>query len=136
MSTVTAPISLESFVHELRTLPYWQPDGQPLPEWLLFAGTSWDAAWNAARDAAWNAAWNAATARDAAWNAAQDAALYAAVQIVCADLDIDPEWRAHVEARMQVWRKGYGLLCDVEGRLYVYVRAGGWRRDAVAPIRL
>ena len=27
---------------------------------------------------------------------------------------------AHVEARIEVWKKGYGLLCDVEGVLYVY----------------
>jgi hypothetical protein len=30
-------------------------------------------------------------------------------------------WK-HVKARMQVWRKGYGLLCDVNGQLYVYAQ--------------
>jgi hypothetical protein len=158
MSIVLQPPTLDQFVTDIRRITYFQPDGQPLGQWLLFTAKTWvaawvaarnaawnaarnaawdaarvaarnaawdaarvaarDAAWDAARDAAWDAAWNAA--RDAAWNAARDAALYAAVQIVCADLDIDTDLRAHVEARLEVWRKGYGLLCDIDGRLYVY----------------
>ena len=27
---------------------------------------------------------------------------------------------AHLNARMEVWRKGYGLFGDVKGVLYVY----------------
>ena len=26
----------------------------------------------------------------------------------------------HMNSRMEIWRKGYGLLCDVNGILYVY----------------
>ena len=26
----------------------------------------------------------------------------------------------HTKARWEVWQKGYGLLCDVDGVLYVY----------------
>ena len=26
----------------------------------------------------------------------------------------------HVKERWEVWEKGYGLLCDVDGQLYVY----------------
>jgi hypothetical protein len=31
----------------------------------------------------------------------------------------------HTEERMQVWRKGYALYCDVKGVLYVYAKKGG-----------
>jgi hypothetical protein len=33
---------------------------------------------------------------------------------------MDPKHIAHVNARMEVWRKGYGLYCDVNGVLYCY----------------
>jgi replicative DNA helicase len=36
------------------------------------------------------------------------------------DLDVDQKHRDHIAARMEVWRKGYCLLCDVNGELYVY----------------
>ena len=75
------------------------------------------AAWDAARDAAWDAA------RDAAWDAARDAALWARV-LVCEGLPISQQHVDHAEARMNVWRKGYGLYCDVNGVLYVYESLG------------
>ena len=39
---------------------------------------------------------------------------------ICADLPIDQKHRDHVQARMEVWRRGYGVCCDVDGVLYVY----------------
>ena len=106
-------------------------------------GAARDAAWDAARDAAWDAAWGAArdaargTARgaardaawdapwlaawDAAWGAARDAVLLARFYVV-EDLEFKDKAKhlAHVKARWEVWQKGYGLLCDVDGVLYVY----------------
>jgi hypothetical protein len=91
-----------------------------------------DAAWNAAGDAAWNAAWGAAwdaalavrvrpagdAARGAAGDAARDAAL--AVRVSLLKGLIDEKHVAHIEARMDVWRRGWALCCDVKGVLYVY----------------
>jgi hypothetical protein len=28
----------------------------------------------------------------------------------------------HAEARMEVWKKGYGLRCDANDKLYVYAK--------------
>ena len=74
---------------------------------------AWTAAWDAARDAAWDAAWGAAG------NAAWDAALFGRM-LVCVGLSVDAKHLMHVNERMRVWRKGYGLYCDVNGTLYVY----------------
>jgi hypothetical protein len=41
---------------------------------------------------------------------------------ICADLPVEQRHRNYIEARMNVWRKGYGVLCDVDGILYVYER--------------
>ena len=81
------------------------------------------AALAAARDAARDAAGDAArdAAGDAARAAAGDAALLAQCLIV-ADR-IDPEHLNHANDRMRAWRKGYCLLCDVAGVLYVYAAA-------------
>lgn len=73
-----------------------------------------DAAWGAARDAAGAAAW------DAAWGAARDAALYAHCKYICSGLKLTKKHLKHVEDRMEVWRRGWALLCDVNGVLYVY----------------
>ena len=53
-------------------------------------------------------------ARAAAW----DAALYAR-SIIAGD-KLAKKHRDHIEARWRVWQKGYALLCDVNGTLYVY----------------
>jgi hypothetical protein len=88
---------------------------------------AWDAAWDAARAAAraaaWDEAWDAAgaAARAAAWDAAGDAALTACVH-VCDGCLLDQKHINHAKARWEVWRRGYGLLCDVNGTLYVYRR--------------
>jgi hypothetical protein len=60
-------------------------------------------------------------ARDAAWGAASDAALLARFYVVD-NLSFKDKAKhyAHTKARWEVWQKGYGLLCDVNGVLYVY----------------
>ena len=84
---------------------------------------AWDAAGAAARAAARDAARDAAgdaagaAARAAAW----DAALYSRV-LVCTGFDLDEKHINHARARMEVWKQGYGLHCDVNGVLYVYRR--------------
>ena len=134
------------WVETLKSIAWLKPDGKPKKEWRLFKtraaawaaarAAAWAAAraaaWAAARDASWAAAraasWDAAraaawdAARDAAWDAARDAALYAGGLIV-ADLKLAKEHRTHIKKRMEVWQKGYGLLCDVNGILYVYEKA-------------
>ena len=103
--------------------------------WAAARDAAWDAAWDAARAAAWDAAgaaawdaaWDAAgaaardAAGDAAWAAARDAAVFARM-LVCEDLPMKKEYLLHLNARMEVWRKGYALKCDVNGTLYVYKR--------------
>jgi hypothetical protein len=77
---------------------------------------AWDAAWDAAKDAAW------AAAGDAAGDAAWDAALYARVIFICDGLKLAEKHKTHIKKRMEVWQKGYGLLCDVNGKLFVYYK--------------
>jgi hypothetical protein len=135
-----------------KPLPQWKLF--TAPAWDAARGAAWDAArdaaWNAARDAAedaaWNAAWNAArgaarnaardaardaawnaargAARDAAWNAAEDAADFCVIERLCADLEIAESGRNGFRARWEVWLKGYAVLCDVDGVLYVYAAEG------------
>jgi hypothetical protein len=137
-------IAVRTFVLELPTYKWLKPDGNPDPSWKIYptrdavwdaAGAAardaagdavWDAAWAAARAAVWDAAraavWDAAWA--AAWAAVRDAAGDAALTTRCliaSDL-IDPKHLDHATARMNVWKKGYGLFCDVGGVLYVYER--------------
>ena len=80
-------------------------------------GAARDAAWSAARDTAYDAARNAAL--DAAWDVAGDAALMAELLIIDG-LYIPKKHINHIFARWDVWRRGYGLLCDINGVLYVY----------------
>jgi hypothetical protein len=89
-------------------------------------GAAWDAAWDAALTAAGVAAGDAArdAARDAALTAARgaargaagDAALYAR----CLIADPGLPHSKHATDRLDVWLRGYGLLCDINGVLYVY----------------
>ena len=76
-----------------------------------------NAAYNASYNAAYNAAWSASC--NAVWSAASDAGLMCCVDYLCADLPIADEHRQHANARWEVWTRGYALLCDVNGRLYV-----------------
>jgi hypothetical protein len=102
------------FVASIRSVPFFHNDGKPLKSWKLFEtrDAAWDAAWDAVRDAAW----------DAVRDAARDAAFYTRVVNICSGLKLDVKFIAHARARWQVWQKGYGLLCDVKGVLYVYKR--------------
>ena len=111
------------FVAKLPSVPYFQPDDKPLRSWKLFTAAAGDAG-DVARAAAWDAA--GAAARDAARDAAQaaaraaawDAALYAR-SIIAGD-KLAKKHRDHIKTRWRVWQKGYALLCDVNGTLYVY----------------
>jgi len=95
--------------------------------WAAARAAAWAAAWDAARAAARAAAWDAArdaawdavrdAARDAAWDAAGAAELYVLVKLAPS---IEPKHLAHAEARTEVWRRGYALRCDVNGKLCVY----------------
>ena len=86
-----------------------------------------DAAEDAADDAARSAAFDAAdgAAFDAAISdgATSDVALFACM-LVCYDLDVDFKHKEYCNRIMEVWRKGYCLLCDVDGVLYVYAKRG------------
>ena len=138
-----------AFIESLKEIKWFKPDGKPRKEWMMFKTRSEarDAAWDAARDAARDAAWDAArdagrnaasnaaedaaedAARNAAWYAAEDAAEDAALMVrllVVSDLKHKGKKKheAHAKARMEVWKKGYGLYCDVNGKLYVYAKEG------------
>ena len=99
-----------AFVDSLPSVAWLKPDGAPDPAWKLFASPSRAAAWAAARAAAWAAA----------GAAAGEAALLAQ----CIVAELTGPHMDHAQARMEVWRKGYALLCDVNGALYVYAATG------------
>ncbi|HUX17797.1 MAG TPA: hypothetical protein VMV63_01240 [Acidithiobacillus sp.] len=107
------------FVASIADIPYHRPDGKPLKRWRLFTAPKLAAAGDAAGAAAWAAAW--AAARAAVRDAVRDAVLLAQCLIV-ADR-IDPKHLNHAKDRMRVWQKGYCLLFDVAGVLYVYAAA-------------
>ena len=131
---------------EIPNTPFLHPDGRPNKEWIMLyrdtvgaasdatrgavlgaalnaactaRGAGRDVAWGAAWDAAWNAALSAA--REAALDVAHDAALMAGYLVV-ADLGFKDkvEYLEHALARWEVWQKGYWLLGDIDGKLYVY----------------
>jgi hypothetical protein len=87
--------------------------------WAAARDDAWDAAGDAAGAAARAAAW--AAARDAAWDAAWDASLVARI-IICKGLKLDAKHIRYAKARWNVWLKGYGLYCDINGVLYVYAK--------------
>jgi hypothetical protein len=64
---------------------------------------------------------NRIEAADTIFDASKDARLMSGA-ITASDLDFEGKAKhlAHAAARMEVWEKGYGLACDVEGTLYVY----------------
>jgi hypothetical protein len=57
-----------------------------------------------------------AAARDAAW----DSSLECRMVAVCSDLAVDDTHREHIKLRMDIWRAGWAVFCDVNGVLYVY----------------
>jgi hypothetical protein len=138
------------FVQTIKDVKWLDGHKKPLKAWKVFAARSaaWDAVRSAVRDgvrsAARSAAWDAVRSavrdgvrsaaglaagsavrdavRSAAGSAAQDAERDADLMarcIVVAD-KIDPKHLAHAKSRWAVWQAGYGLLCDVDGVLYVY----------------
>ena len=124
-------------ITQIKKYPFFKPTNKPLKKWKLFKGKTWDAARDTARDAAWDAARDAArdaaldAAWDAAWDAARGAALDAARDVAllirvkfCMNLGlkIAKKHIVHVCERIEVWKRGYGLLCDVDGKLYVYAK--------------
>ncbi len=112
--------------------------------WAAAGDAAWAAAWAAAGDAAWAAAGDAvrsavwaavraavraaagaavwaavrAAVRSAVWAAAGDAALMA--RMFVSNIPESSKHYKHAIERMEVWRSGYGLFCDVKGKLYVY----------------
>ena len=86
---------LFAFMDSIPKTPFFKPDGKPKKEWTIFYDDTWASAWDFA---------------------------LAADFIIVSDLDFKDKAKhqAHVDARIEVWRKGYGLLCDVDGVLYVY----------------
>ena len=84
-----------------------------------------DVAWEKAHVSAWDRVWDAdvaenaarGTARGAAW----DAALYAQM-LICQDLDFEKQYINYIKVRWDVWKRGYGLLCDINDIFYVYCK--------------
>ena len=95
---------VEGFVRELPTIPWFKPNGELALDGVEFQVFETRAAAGAA-------------AGDAAW----DAAIQSRV-LVCTGLDLDETHINHARARMEVWKQGYGLNCDVNGVLYCYRR--------------
>lgn len=105
---------MRGFLAELKAIQWMQPDGSLRDgEDGIRLYKMRDAAWDAARDAAWNAARDAA--RDAAWTVG--------VMYLCAGLEIGEKHIEDAQKRMDVWRHGYGVVCNVDGELYCYERA-------------
>lgn len=138
------------FVAGLPGVRWLQPDGDPDPEWRLFTASTLEEAKAAARTAAreedWAAAWSAAwsavgitactsgrtAARTAARSAARSATkgasgaaaraaeLYILTQYLWEWAPLDQRHRDTAAAYWRAWSKGYGVLGDVDGVLYVY----------------
>ena len=107
---------------------------------------AWDAVSNEAESAAWDAIKSAVSneVKSAAWDAvmsvvsneAESAARDAMLLVQCLIVKdavllaqclivkdkLAPEYLHHARARWKVWQKGYVLLCDVKGILYVYAQ--------------
>lgn len=84
---------------------------------LEVAGNAaWKVAWNAAGDPTWD------YAREVAEDATWDAAAFVLAMHICDGLELADQHKRHLAARMDVWRRGYGLLCDVRGVLFTYGR--------------
>lgn len=139
--------AMQFIQEELPNVPWMQRVGPVDPAWRVFP--TLDSAWVGGQDAARDMAYGAvaiaakdaargsarAAVRDAAWpvvigtttddlsarwTAADDAILYTVVRYLCADLPLVQEHRDHAAARWEVWKRGYGVACDVDGVLHVY----------------
>ena len=113
--------AVERFVAALPGVPWFAPDGQPDPAWLLTERPDWAtaraAAGAAAGAAAWAAAWDAAgaaaraAARDAARDAAGDAA-WAAARDAAWDAAWDAATDAATDAARDAELMAAVLVCD------------------------
>ncbi len=85
---------LPALIEETKAIKFFSQNSPPNPEWKMHYGKTWDAAW------------------------------VAVFQMLPPKMlqkyDPDGKHRRHMQARMEVWKKGYGLLCDVDGVLYCY----------------
>jgi hypothetical protein len=116
------------FIESISKVKFFSMKGKIQASWHMSYGENWGAAWDAAGDAAGGAArgaaWDAArgaargAAGDAAWDAARDADLLARCLLV--KNKIAKKHLIHAKKRWAVWKAGYGLKCDVNGKLYVY----------------
>jgi len=101
--------------------------------WHMACDATWETARGGGREKEWNVVWHKVEAgvREAAMravpdksaryltlDAATDAALWAEV-LVCDGLPLAQEHIDHARARMDVWWRGYVLVCAVGERLYV-----------------
>jgi hypothetical protein len=96
---------LDDFLLEIKTIKWLRQHWTPLKLWNISEGKNLAAA--------------GAAARDAAGAAARDAGLKAQ-SIICTGLKIEPKHIKHINERWDVWKRGYALLCDVNGKLFVY----------------
>jgi len=88
---------IEKVIKEIKSIPYLKMTGKIDASWHVSYGKTWDAAW--------------------------DARLYCLVKLaVSAKAKIAVRHVRHANARMEVWRRGYALKCDVNGKLYVYAK--------------
>ena len=105
-----------NFIKSIPKVKFFSMKGKIQTAWHVSYGKNWDAAgdaaWGAARDAVRDAEW------DAAGDAAGDANLFARCLLV--KDKIAKKHFKHAMARWKVWQAGYGLKCDVNGKLYVY----------------
>lgn len=108
-----------NFIKSIAQIPWFKAVKPPLKKWKMF--DSRDSAFASAFDSARASAFASARARtyDSARDSAYDSALYAGY-CICADLSIDKRHRQHVHDRWEVWKRGWGLRCDINGVLYVY----------------
>ena len=111
---------IDTIVDEINKIEWFSKKKKPLKSWKVFKNraAARTAVWDAARiaAAAGAARAGAAAAGAAAVAAAWDAAWDAQAKIV----KLKGKHAKHLCDRMDVWKRGYGLLCDVNGVLYVY----------------
>jgi hypothetical protein len=88
--------------------------------WSMAGSSAESAAVSVAVSVAVSAARSSAESagRSAAWSMARSVAGLAACILV--GTRIEAKHRLHIESEMDVWRAGYGLVCDVNGKLFVY----------------
>jgi len=145
-------VKTQKLIKQIEKIKWFDNHAKPLKAWKLFEtgdaarAAAWSAARAAAGAAAWSAAWSAAgaaawsaakaAARAAAWSAARAAAGAAAwsaaraaagaaellARMYVSEFDSDNKHYQHALKRWEVYERGYGVYCDINGELYVYKR--------------